>query len=221
MVDELRELVRIEREEAAESDRLHGLDADVAELRSRAEHISRFFAGERAEETRLQQAENEARSEFERRESEVSEAEAELERATDDDERALAEQRLTRARDHLEVATHTAEQAAELHFAFEREADDLARELPELERHARELATEIPGASSPGDDLVEWASHAHAAAFLAVGQIDMRREQAIREANELATAILGEPTYGSTPAQALARVERHWTSSPGHVSDRR
>jgi len=221
MVDELRELVRVEHEEAAESDRLHGLDADVAELRSRAEHISRFFAEERLEKTRLQQAEQEARSEFERRESELAEAEAELERATDDDQRALAEQRLTRARDHLEVATHTAEQAAELHFSFGREADDLARELPELERHAQELAAEIPGAPPPGDDLVEWASQAHAAAFLAVGRIDTRREQAIREANELATAILGEPTYGSTPAQALARVERYRASSPGQVSDRR
>jgi hypothetical protein len=43
----------------------------------------------------------------------------------------------------------------------------------------------------------------------------------IRESNELASMLLGEPTYGATVAQALARVEAHWTSSPGHVSESR
>ena len=35
----------------------------------------------------------------------------------------------------------------------------------------------------------------------------MQRERVIREANELATMLLGEPAYGATVAQALARVE--------------
>ena len=75
--------------------------------------------------------------------------------------------------------------------------------------------------SATDDDLIEWASSKHAELFVALGQLDTQRERVIREANELATALLGEPTFGSTPAQVLERVERYWTSSPGHVSDRR
>ena len=54
--------------------------------------------------------------------------------------------------------------------------------------------------------LVEWASHAHAELFVAAGQLDAQRERVIREANELATALLGEPTYGSTLEQLAQRV---------------
>jgi hypothetical protein len=57
-------------------------------------------------------------------------------------------------------------------------------------------------------DLVAWASRAHAELFVAAGQIAAQRERVIREANELASMLLGEPTYGSTVEQALARVTR-------------
>jgi hypothetical protein len=54
--------------------------------------------------------------------------------------------------------------------------------------------------------LVQWASQAHAELFVAAGHIDGQREQVVREGNELASMLLGEPTYGSTVAQALGRV---------------
>jgi hypothetical protein len=72
------------------------------------------------------------------------------------------------------------------------------------------VADAIGDVPRPGEGpaaLVEWASRAHAALFVASGSVDTQRERVIREANELATAILGEPTYGSTVAQARARVE--------------
>jgi hypothetical protein len=221
MLDELRELVRMEHEEAIESERLHGIDAEITELRERAGSVSRFFAEEREVERRLRVAEDEARAEVERRNAEVAAAEDAIAQATGDDDRSLAEQRLARALDHVEVATRGAQRAAEDRAAFEREAEALTRELPRLERRAGELAGEIPGAPSPGDDLDDWASRAHAAIFVAAGQVDARRDRAVREANELASSLIGESTHGSTPAQALARVEGHWTSSPGQVSDRR
>jgi hypothetical protein len=56
---------------------------------------------------------------------------------------------------------------------------------------------------------------------VATRQLDAQRERIIREANELGTMLLGEPTYGSTAAQVFARVEAHWTSSPGQVSESR
>jgi chromosome segregation ATPase len=222
MVDELKALVLLEREEAAESERLHRLDAEVAELRTRFEAIASFFAVERDEGGRLRLDEDEARAEVNRREIEIGAAENELARAANDTERTLAEQRVTRARDHLEVAAHAGERAAENRAAFEREAAELTAELPRLEERARELSTEIPGGAPPEDgDLTDWASRTHAELFVATSQVDARRERVIREANELASALLGESTHGSTPKQALERVNRYWTSAPGQVSESR
>jgi chromosome segregation ATPase len=222
MIDELRALVLLEREEADESARLHRLDAQVAELRERFEAIASFFAAERDDELRLRVAEEEARTEFDLREAEIAAAEAQLARAGNETERALAEQRVTRARDHLEVAAHAAERAAENRAAFERETARLTDELPRLEQRARELSAEIPGGTPPeNSDVTDWASRARAELFVATSQVDARRERAVREANELASALLGESTHGSTPEQALERVERHWTSVPGQVSESR
>ena len=224
MVDELRALVLLEREEANESERLHRLDAEVAELRRRFEAIASFFAAERDEERRLRLAEDDARAEVDRREAEIGAAENELARAGNDTERALAGQRVTRARDHLEVAAHAAERAAEDRAAFERETAKLAAEVPQLEQQARGLSNEIPGGMPPEDgDLTDWASRARAALFVASSQVDAQRERAVQEANELASALLGESTHGSTPEQALARVESRFYSpaAPGHVSESR
>jgi chromosome segregation ATPase len=222
MVDELRALVRLEREEAVESERLHRLDAEVAELRTRFEAIAHFFAVERDEDRRLRLEEDEAHAEVDRREAEIVAAEDELAGAANDTERALAEQRVTRARDHLEVAAHAAERGAENRAAFEQEAAELTAELPRLEQQARGLSRKIPGGTPPENaDLTDWASRAHAELFVAASQVDARRERVVREANELASALLGESTHGSTPEQALERVNRYWTSSPGQVSESR
>lgn len=226
MVDELRALVLLEREEAIESERLHRLDADVAELRARFEAIARFFAVERDEDERLRLAEEAARAEVDLRNAELAAAESDVARAEKDTERALAEQRVTRTRDHLEVAAHAAQRAAESRAAFERETAKLTDELPRLEQRARELSNEIPGGTSAEDgDLSDWASRARAVLFVASSQVDARRERAVREANELASALLGESTHGSTAEQALARVESlspsYSPSAPGQVSESR
>ena len=223
MVDELKELVHREHEQAKESERLRRLDAEVTELRRRAEEIADFFAAQRDEANRLRLAEEESRAEFERRTAEVTTAEDELARSANETERTLAEQRLTRARDHRRVAMLAAERAAEARSTLELEAAELASELPRLEERARELADAIPGETTIGesDDLVDWTSRARAALFVASSDVDARRERTILEANELASSLLGESTYGSTPEQALARVNRYWTSTPGHVSESR
>ena len=96
-----------------------------------------------------------------------------------------------------------------------RDTEALPRELVELKARARA----VPDVPPLGDSLVEWASHAHAELFVAAGQVDVRRERVIREANELASMLLGESVYGATVEQALARVEAYWTSPPGQVSE--
>jgi hypothetical protein len=197
----------------------------VAALRARFEAIARFFAVERDEDEGLQLAEEAARAEVDLRNAELATAEGDGARARTETERILAEQRATRARDHLEVAAHAAERAAENRAAFERETAKLTDELPQLEQRARDLSSEIPGGTTPAaGDLTDWASRARAALFVASSQVDARRERAVREANELASALLGESTHGSTAEQALARVESlspYPSSAPGHVSESR
>ena len=213
-LDDLRGLAARDRELEDRASRLRTLDAAVGEIRSRSEAIAEFFAGHADEDKRLRQIEKREVAALEQRRGELEEARAASEDTRSDEERILAEKRLARAGDHLELAERALGQARAERRAFDGEAERLTRELPELERRARALgATDV--------DPVEWASRKHAELFVALGQLDAQRERVIREANELATALLGEPTFGSTPAQALERVERYWTSSPGQVSESR
>jgi hypothetical protein len=100
-----------------------------------------------------------------------------------------------------------------------RDAERVPSRLAQLFERARRIDDAPPPADA--SELVAWASHAHAELFVAARQIDAQRERVIREANELASSLLGEATYGATPAQALARAEVHCVSSPGHVSESR
>ena len=200
-IEELRALAARDRELEQGTSSLRSLDASVAEIRARAEAIAEFFAAHAAEDERLRRMETYEIEALERRRSEVSDATTEFEAAILEEERALAEKRLARATDHVGLAERALEHARADRREFDEQAARLTRELPELERRARTMF-EADG------DLVEWASRKHAELFVALGQLNGQRDRVIREASELATALLGEPTFGSTPAQALERVER-------------
>lgn len=207
-LDDLRELSRRDEELARRAGRLRELDGQVAALRARAEAIDAFFAGFPDEEPRRRTAADSAQAELERREAEAADAEAALARASDD-ERARAKAIAGRARDHVATARATLQRARDAAGELERDAATLPEEVPLLERRARAVAAEVPHLPAPATgprQLVEWASHAHAELFVAAGQLDAQRERVIREANELATMLLGEPTYGSTVAQLAERV---------------
>jgi chromosome segregation ATPase len=208
-VDDLRELARRDEHLAAEADRLRELDGQVAALRATAEAIDAFFAAYPEEETRRRAAVAEAESELDRRREELTAAEAVLATATDDDERSHAERGVERARDHVAVAETAVERARAAAHELERDASRLPSEVPQLEERAHAIAAEVPhmpAAPAGPRALVGWASHAHAELFVAAGQLDAQRERVIREANELASMLLGEPTYGSTVAQLAKRV---------------
>jgi seryl-tRNA synthetase len=209
-VADLRELDRRDAALRDEADRLRSIDRDLAELRARAEAIDAFFVEYPDVESRLRQAIADARAELERRRAEVAEAQRQLEQAGDEEGRLLAQRALERANDHVAVADARLARAQAEHDELEREAEALPQELPELEARARRGADELQDVPAPGEGprgLIDWSSRAHAAIFVATGQLDVQRDLLIREANELATALLGEPTYGSTPAQVRARVE--------------
>ena len=216
-INELRRLAALDRDLAERASALRVLDASVAALRARAEAIEAFFAAYPEEEVRLGAELKEAQRELTRRREELAVAQQTLAETHDDEAQIHAEHTVARAVDHTVVAEDRSARAQSAYDELARDAVALPRELAELDIRARA----VPDVPALGRSLVEWASHAHAELFVAAGQIDVQRERVIREANELATMLLGEPTYGATVAQALTRVETHCTSSPGHVSESR
>jgi chromosome segregation ATPase len=208
-IAELEALQARDDELAGRRERLRELAADVAAIRGRAEAIDTFFSAYPAEDERLRANLAEARADLEHREAERAEARRALEHARDDEARELARRAITRADDHVAVATARLEAAEAARAELERAAAALPGELPELEERAAAIAAGadgVPEARSGPRELVEWASHAQAELFVSAGQVDAQRDRVVREANELASMLLGEPTYGSTVAQALRRV---------------
>jgi chromosome segregation ATPase len=195
---ELRDLARRDAELSSAADALRQRDHEVGELRARAEAIDAFFASYPEHEASRRAAVAAADADLAVRRDELVQAEAALARAHDEDARFHAQHAVDRARDHIAVAEASRERAVNDLAELEREAAALPGELAELEQRAG-----VAGARG----LIDWASHTHAELFVAVGQLDASRERLSREAHELASMLLGEPTYGATIGQALARVE--------------
>jgi len=202
-VNELRRLAALDAELAESASALRELDGKVATIRGRAEAIDAFFAAYPEQRTHRSAELQDAQDELSRRRDELAAAQRTLAEAHEDEARIHAEHAVVRALDHVAVAEGRLARAQSGYDELEREAAALPRELDELEVRARAVESVPP----PDSSLVEWASHAHAELFVGAGQIDVQRERVIREANELASMLLGEPTYGATVAQALARVE--------------
>ena len=206
---DLRELAARDSELRSAAETLRRLDAQVSALRTRAETIDAFFTTYPDEETRRRETGSAAEAELARRRTGVTEAERELAAARDAETRERAQNAVARARDHFHVAEATLARARAAAAELEREAANLTAEVPQLEARARAIAAQVDGvppAPTGVRGLVEWASHAHAELFVATGQLDAERDRVIREANELATMLLGEPTYGSTVAPLAERV---------------
>ncbi len=211
-IADLRALADQDAELAARMTRLAELDAESAAVRQRAEEIDAFFARYPDDDTRLRRASDDARAELEARLAEHAEAERSLADARGEEAKTYARHAVERAADHVAVAETALTRAEGEHAALEDEAAALPKQVPELERRARSVADEVPDVPAPGEGLralVDWGSRAHAALFVESRQLGAQRELVIREANELASSVLGEPTYGSTVKQALARVEAH------------
>jgi hypothetical protein len=216
-LDELRALAREDRALEHRAHELRGFDAEVRAIRERAEAIAAFFAGFGDAEGRRADEVREADDELSQRRGELADAESDAAAARDEVAREHAAKAVARARDHVEVALVRVARAGAARDELELQAASLPAELVALDERARAVVE----VAAPAGDLVEWASRAHAELFVALGQVDVLRERVIREANELATMLTAEMTYGSTVAQALERAERYWTSAPGQVSDSR
>jgi hypothetical protein len=213
-LSELRNLERRDAELAARAAAYRARDVEVTGLRRRAEAIDSFFATFAEENDRRRAAVATALAELAGRQEELERAELNLARSHDEDASFHAQHAVDRAHDHIAIATKNLTRAEAGVAELERNEAELPDELAEVER--------LSGAGVTGARaLIDWASREHAELFVAAGQIDMQRELVIREANELASMLLGEANYGATVTQALARVESYWTSSPGQVSESR
>jgi len=208
---ELHDLRERDQALAEEVARLHDVEHAVTAIRRRVEAIAADLEAFPAALDRLSAAAFDAADELGRRRAAAEAAARELAGDHDDETRQRLERDATRARERASAAAGKFERATAAVEQLEGDTAEAPAELAALRLEALALAETTPalGAPEPGTDgLVAWASRAQAELFVEVGQLDRRRDNVIREANELATMLLGEPTYGSTVVQAVERVER-------------
>jgi hypothetical protein len=152
---------------------------------------------------RAEQSLHRARDEAQAARAALVKAQEAVRSATKAEGRA-AELFLVRARDRLSVAERRmAEAESEVRdveesscsleaLAEELEAD--AKFLSHALRDRPRVAEDAGIEPAPGlDGLLEWADAAHAALFVARGQVSAERDAVVRQANELGSAALGEP----------------------------
>ena len=214
----VRELERADGEVAALLAELDELYAATEAVRAQALRLEAFFARLPAErEAAAEGISVTARRLLESRQAAVrTEAELRAAEADGDAERLAAARRLhVRAHDATAVAARKAEEAARAAASLEEragtadaEAEDSerrARDLSSALRHRPRLAADAGGAPRPGlEGVSEWAARARAALLVARTSLAVERDDLIRQANELAAAVLGEPLTASGTA-ALAR----------------
>jgi hypothetical protein len=223
----LRDLVSAD-EECSEA--LRALDAlaeETVSVRARADELSALLALAPAEQDRLAEAVSAADLEAAGRRQALQDAERELAEAEQqgDAERLAAGRRvLVRTKDAL-AATERRAQSLRLEAeALETRVAAAHRETYELEDRAAALAQSLrgrPGVAAeagrePSGGLAavsEWAAGARAALLVARGGVASQRDGVIRQANELASSILGEVVVVASTAVIARRIEAVLRSS--------
>jgi hypothetical protein len=208
---------------ATEIEALAGLAERADAIRAHARELHGFFESVPGEREALLRLEDEARRLLAAARVELERAEAQLagleaKRRARAEEKDQARRELTRAREGLSDAEarllragkRRQELADDERSARARaeglavEAGGVARELGEAPRISR-AGRELPGATLT--ELAAWGDRAHAALFVARSSLVAERDRVVREAAELASAVLGEPLGGASVALARRRIE--------------
>ena len=225
----LRELVAADASLAADLAELESLADETAAVRERADALAALLAGADAERGRLATEVEQAERDLAERVETLKDAESELaiaESKGDDERLAAARRFVVRARDSQRVANRRVEAARAEAHAFADRVRAAEHEVPEIETRAAVVAESLRGrprlaeaaGHGPGPGLVgviEWASGARAALFVARTAVATEREALIRQANELGSVILGEPLYAASPIVVAATVESAPRSAAG------
>jgi chromosome segregation ATPase len=218
----LRELEQAEEATAAELAEIDELYGACEAVRTRALELEAFSATlpeERAAAQReIEESERalaEARATAERADEELRAAEAQ-----NDPERSASARRFhVRAHDALTMAERRVREAQVHSAALEAQAKAAAEETERLAARARELAAalrERPRVAGetlrdPGPNLAavaEWGTQVRAALLVTRNQLAAERDALVRQANELAAGVLGEPVAPMSAAGVARLVRR-------------
>jgi hypothetical protein len=223
----LAELLAADEAYASTLEELDALLHEVAALRGRAEELAALLAAAPAERDRLASNLEAAEGDVVHKAEAFREAEDELRaaQARNDGEREAAARRFqVRARDALTMAEkRLATDRADL-VAHDRRIEAAKRETADVEARAAAVAGSLLGraglpeearrAPDPGlDGVGRWASAARAALLVARSSAAGERDAVIRQANELASAALGEPLAAASTAAVARQFERTRRSS--------
>jgi chromosome segregation ATPase len=195
------------------------LEQAVDRIRRRAEEIEALRARLPEQRAALQQRLADAREELERRRTVAREAEEALARGEekgDAEQIAAARRAVVRTNDEASMAEKRVARLEQLTEDLERRSEEDEREAPTLEARAAEVALHVAELSrvrpltppAPGvPEVIDWAGRAKAALFVARNGLERERESVVREANELAAAILGEPMLVTSVTTVRRRLE--------------
>jgi hypothetical protein len=160
-------------------------------------------------------AREEARAAFENAEQELAAAEK-----TGDQEVLAAARRFhVRTRDTLHLAERRARAAEDRAAELEAAAAAAEGHVKELNARAQELArvlsrrprvaleTEMGADASPAQ-VAEWGTQVRAALLVARSQVAVERDALVRQANELASNVVGEPVAAMSAAGAADLLRR-------------
>jgi hypothetical protein len=157
----------------------------------------------------------EAQAAHERAEQEVARAE----QRGREQERANAARAAAEAAEDLRVAAAELARGRDAVAALEAEADQVAAEAEAIEREAATTAarlSELPRLAPVGspDDVEDWGARARAALLVLHGSLASERDAIVREANELGSALIGEPLGAVSVAGVRERVARALAGGP-------
>jgi chromosome segregation protein len=218
----LRELERADEAASVVLAELDELRREIEALRARSLELEAFLARLPSERARLAAGIDAAEREVTTARDALAAAELELAAAEREGKRerlAAARRAEVRTRDALRDAERRASELRAREARLEEDAREAADETPRVEERARALAEALRGrprfaervGESPAAGLagvVDWASNALAALFVARAGLASEREAVIRQANELGALVLGEPLMAASASSVTRRVER-------------
>jgi chromosome segregation ATPase len=146
-------------------------------------------------------------------------ASAEADRSGDENRAAAAKRAVERAEDHIRFGERKVERALRARDELERALAEAEAETPALEEQARAVSAGLramAGISASGleppapglDGLEEWASRVSAALLVVGSGLETERERLVRQANEIAASVLGEPAHAGAVSRVRAELER-------------
>ena len=206
---------------AQEIETIAAVETETAALRERALALEVFLRELPARRDAAAGALGEAETDLEVKRREVARADSELtaaERGRDAEVLAAARRAVVRARDAAAMAEKKRERAQDTIEGLERQAGAIDEDVPRLTERAdllaeragriRRLSQGSAEPPEPGlDGTISWCGRALAALLVARSGLESEREGLVRQANELAASVLGEPLAATSALGARQRLE--------------